>query len=173
MSDVRGFPPVAAADARLLILGSMPGTASLTAGCYYAHPRNAFWSIMGALLDFSPQLPYAQRLLALQASGIALWDVIAVCHRKGSLDADIVPRSIVANDFPGFFTAHPRITCVCFNGGAAEQAFRRHVRCGQDLPALDYCRLPSTSPAHAALSHDKKLAAWSVILGALKRPEGV
>lgn len=173
MSDVRGFPPVAAADARVLILGSMPGAASLTAGCYYAHPRNAFWPIMGALLGFSPQLPYPQRLLALQSAGVALWDVIAVCQREGSLDADIVPQSVAANDFTGFFAAHRQIGHVYFNGSAAEQAFRRHVLHRPGLPALEYHRLPSTSPAHAALSHDRKLADWSVILGALKCGEGV
>lgn len=164
MSAVQGFPPVAAADARLLILGSMPGRASLDAGRYYAHPRNAFWPIVGELLGFAPELPYVQRLQALQAAGVALWDVIAACERAGSLDADIVAGSVHANDFSAFFAVHRQIRDVFFNGVAAEQAFRRHVLPGLALPGLRLHRLPSTSPAHAALDRAAKLAAWSAIV---------
>jgi hypoxanthine-DNA glycosylase len=163
MSLLRGFPPVAAADARILILGSMPGQASLAAGRYYAHERNAFWRIMGDLFGAGPALPYGQRLARLQAAGIALWDVIAACQRSGSLDADIVPGSVRANDFRGFFAGHPGIARVYFNGAAAETAFRRLALPGLDAPPLPIQRLPSTSPAHAALGYAEKLAAWSVI----------
>lgn len=164
MSLSHGFPPVAAPDARVLILGSMPGQASLQAGQYYAHQRNAFWRIMGDLLGAGPDLPYAQRLEKLTAAGIALWDVIAACERPGSLDAAIVGSSVAANDFRAFFAVHRNIAHVFFNGAAAEMAFRRHVLPGLPDLSLQLTRLPSTSPAHAARSYGDKLAAWSAIL---------
>lgn len=164
MSLAQGFPPVVAADARLLILGSMPGQASLAAQAYYAHPQNAFWRIMGDLFGAGPALPYVERLAKLQAAGVALWDVMAACERPGSLDADIVPGSVRANDFAAFLAVNRRITHIFFNGAAAETAFRRLVLptlAGGDLVLQ---RLPSTSPAHAALSYDKKLAIWAQII---------
>lgn len=163
MSLAQGLPPVAAAGARILILGSMPGRASLAAQRYYAHPRNAFWPIMGALFGAVPELPYAERLRRLTAAGIALWDVIACCERRGSLDADIVPDSVRANDFAAFFAAHPGIERIYFNGAAAETAFRRHVLPRLSAPPPPGRRLPSTSPAHAARGYAEKLAAWSVL----------
>ena len=128
----------------------MPGQASLRAGQYYAHERNAFWRIMGDLLGAGPDLPYAQRLERLTAAGIALWDVIAACERYGSLDSDIVNSSVCANDFSAFFEAHRSIRRVFFNGGAAETTFRRHVLPQLSGVPLQLHRLPSTSPAHAA-----------------------
>lgn len=160
----QGFPPVVAADARLLILGSMPGQASLAAHEYYAHPQNAFWRIMGELFGAGATLPYAGRLAKLQSAGVALWDVMAACERPGSLDADIVPGSVQANDFAAFFAVNRCIKRVFFNGAAAETAFRRHVLPTLGETGLALLRLPSTSPAHAALSYDKKLAAWSQII---------
>ena len=160
----QGFPPVAAPGARVLILGSMPGQASLRAGQYYAHERNAFWRIMGDLLGSGPELPYAQRLEKLTEAGIALWDVIAACERAGSLDADIVGSSVAPNDFAGFFAVHRNIVRVYFNGAAAETAFRRHALPGFAGSSLQLTRLPSTSPAHAARGYAEKLAAWSVIV---------
>lgn len=161
---VHCFPPVADAAACRLILGSMPGRASLQADRYYAHPRNAFWRIMGDLLGAGPDLPYGERLEKLQAAGIALWDVIAACRRDGSLDADIVGGSVAVNDFAAFFAAHPAISRVYFNGAAAEAAFRRRVLPGLAGMPLQLFRLPSTSPAHAARSYAEKLAAWSTLL---------
>lgn len=166
MSQCRGFPPVAAADARVLVLGSMPGQASLDAQEYYAYRQNCFWRIMGELFGAGPDLPYAQRLEKLQAAGIALWDVIAACRREGSLDADIVGASVQANDFPAFFAAHPQIRQVFFNGAAAETAFRRYALPQLGGRLLQLHRLPSTSPAHAARSYAEKLAAWSAIVTA-------
>lgn len=159
---VRSFPPVADRSSRLLILGSMPGVASLRAGEYYAHPRNAFWRIMGDLLGVDPGAPYRERLAALLAEGIALWDVLASCARAGSLDADIDEASIVANPLARFLRAHPRIRTVCFNGAKAEAAFRRHVlpELASERGQLAFHRLPSTSPANASIAYPRKLAAW-------------
>ncbi len=162
-SRCRSFPPACATDARVLVLGSMPGAASLTAAQYYAHPRNAFWPIMGALFGAGPELPYAARLQRLNAAGVALWDVIAACERAGSLDSAIAPDSVEANDFARLFHACPHIEQVFFNGSAAETAFRRHVRGRIALPSLHFTRLPSTSPAHAARGFEAKLAAWQVV----------
>ena len=156
-----GFPPIARQSARILILGSMPSVASLAAGEYYAHPRNAFWPIVAELLGFDARAPYAKRCAALRAADIALWDVVGSCFRPGSLDAAIFERSIRANDFAAFLARHPRITRVCFNGRKAANAWRRHVT--PRLPAgreLEYRYLPSTSPAHAGMSYLRKLALW-------------
>ncbi len=165
MSDqARCFPPIASPDARVLILGSMPGRASLAAGQYYAHPRNAFWPIMGCLLDFDPALPYPERAARLAAAGVALWDVLHACTRTGSLDTAIDPASTEPNDFAALFAAQPGIRHVFFNGCAAAGLFRRHCQ----LPPGAACtRRPSTSPAHAARNFADKLAAWQVVADAL------
>lgn len=165
----QGFPPVANPDARVLILGSMPGEASLQANEYYANQRNAFWRIMGDLIGVEPALPYAQRLECLTAAGIALWDVIATCERYGSLDSDIVNSSVRANDFLAFFAVHRRIERIFFNGGAAETNFRRHVLPRLDDPGFRMMRLPSTSPAHAARGYPEKLQAWAAILASVNK----
>lgn len=164
MTRIRSFPPIADEHARILILGSMPGKESLRAGQYYAHPRNAFWPIMGELAGASPALPYEERALRLEQAGIALWDVLASCMRRGSLDADIDPESIHPNDFAAFFEAHPHIERVYFNGTMAEQSFRKHVLPHLSQPPLRMQRLPSTSPANASLRYEQKLEAWKTIL---------
>lgn len=161
----RGFPPVAAPGATRLVLGNMPGVASLDAAEYYAHPRNAFWPILGRLAGSRPEWPYARRTAALRRAGIALWDVIRSCEREGSLDRSIVRTSIVVNDFASFFAAHPGIRAVFCNGGAAYDNYRRLVLPRLQGPAagLPLTRLPSTSPAHAALSFERKLKAWRAL----------
>src|ERR1700741_635073 len=116
MRPLYGFPPIARRDARVLVLGSMPSVASLAAREYYAHPRNAFWPIAGELLGFDPRGPYARRKRALTDAGIAVWDVVGSCRRKGSLDAAIDERSIRVNDFAAFLAKHPGITRIRFNG---------------------------------------------------------
>ena len=164
MPVIHSFAPVADANARILILGSMPGVESLRAGQYYAHPRNAFWRIMGDLVGASPDLPYSKRVMRLRRSGIALWDVLAACMREGSLDAAIDEQSIIANDLVSFLAQHRRITRVFFNGATAERCFARHVQPALENGILQLQRLPSTSPAHAAMSYAKKLQAWHRIL---------
>lgn len=164
--SVASFPPVWRRDARVLVLGSMPGTASLRAGRYYAHPRNHFWGILGACLGFSADAPYAARLAALRRAGVALWDVARRCRRRGSLDADIEGRSVEANDVAGLLAHCPRLHTVLFNGHAPEVLFRRHVlpRLGVRAAGLRLATMPSTSPAHAALRAEAKLRVWRAAL---------
>lgn len=159
----QGFPPIADKSATVLILGSMPSEESLNQNQYYAHPRNAFWKIIGTLFDFQDKISYAQRSNILTQNKIALWDVIQACQRPGSLDSAIDADSIIANDFVEFFRNHPNINVVVFNGAKAEAEYRKRV-----LPLLDdkqkaieYIRLPSTSPAMASLSFEDKLLLWS------------
>lgn len=156
------FPPIVGDHAQILILGSMPGVASLQAGQYYAHPRNAFWPIMAELFGFNAASPYPLRCEALTASGIAVWDVLKACHRPGSLDQHIDPATIEANDFAGFFDDHTSIKAVFFNGTKAEQVFRRYALSDLEHKPT-FLRLPSTSPAHAALNFREKLKAWEII----------
>jgi hypoxanthine-DNA glycosylase len=156
---LRGFPPVVDDRARVLILGSFPSAQSLAVGQYYANPRNAFWPIASELFGFDANAPYESRLAALQAHGVALWDVLHVCRRVGSADSAIDPKGLVVNDFAGLFASHPGITRVYFNGAKAAQLYRRLADAAE---RLEYRRLPSTSPAHA-VRPDAKLAAWRAI----------
>ncbi len=159
------FPPIATPQSHTLILGSMPGVISLQKQQYYAHPRNAFWPIMGELLRFDPQSPYPQRTVALQNARIALWDVLQSCRREGSLDTDIDQDSIVPNDFARFLAAHRHIERIFFNGATAETIFRRRVLPEfKDQGEWQLLRLPSTSPAHAALSVAAKAQSWQIII---------
>lgn len=144
----------------------MPGVRSLHEARYYAHPRNAFWTILAPWIETLPEAPYLERINALQEHRIALWDVIGRCRRRGSLDSRIDPASIVVNDLAGLFARCPRIERVLFNGQRAEQEYRRRV-----LPTLEavaaahpILRLPSTSPAHAARTLSEKQAAWNAAL---------
>jgi hypoxanthine-DNA glycosylase len=156
------LPPIADASAQILILGNMPSVMSLSAQQYYGNPRNAFWRIAGELLGFDPASPYEERTAALRVRGVAVWDVLRLCRRAGSLDSAIEPDSMVANDFAAFLAAHPAIERVLFNGAAAERNFVRLA--GIDRP-LRYRRLPSTSPAQT-MRYADKLQAWRDALGA-------
>ena len=163
---VRSFAPVAPADARLLILGSMPGAASLSARQYYAHPQNQFWPIM-AQLRFCPlELPYAQRLERLQQHGLALWDVLRSCVRRGSLDAAIEQRGATANDLPRLLRTCRGIERVCCNGATAYRSLQRHFGAllEREFPQIQCLQLPSTSPAHARMRPADKLLAWEAAL---------
>ena len=155
------FPFVARPDAVVLILGSLPGAESLARGEYYANRANRFWWIMGELVGAYPDLPYAARLERLRDSRIALWDVCASAERAGSLDANIVAAE--PNDFATFLEGHPDVRLIGFNGGYATTLFTRSVK----VPAFIRTeRLPSTSPAHAGMRPDAKLARWRAALGA-------
>jgi hypoxanthine-DNA glycosylase len=143
----------------------MPGRASLQAAQYYAHPRNGFWPLLEAIWGISSSAPYRVRERAVKRSGIAIWDVLASCKRSSSLDSHIDPRSVVVNDFAGFFRAHPAIRCVAFNGATAAKLYRRHVLPHLEVPACDLrtVQLPSTSPANAGLTLADKRRAWSML----------
>jgi len=149
-----GFAPVLDPDVRLLILGSFPGEASLAAQQYYAHPRNQFWRLLSAVLaEDLVVLPYEQRLQHLLAHQIGLWDVLAACAREGSLDTAI--RQAQANDFAVLRHQCPRLTRICFNGKTSARFERQFADAGFETRIL-----PSSSPAHAALSFEQKLERW-------------
>lgn len=175
MSQAQSFAPLEGSTAHTLILGSMPGQASLTAVRYYAHPRNAFWPIMLAIvrgeanasLDTAQALDYEQRCQLLTASGYALWDVLASCERPGSLDSRIVRATEQANDIAAFVMRHPELQCIACNGRTAEKLLDRH--CGKALSELreHHARrlrivsLPSSSPAMASLTLAAKHQRWA------------
>lgn len=151
----------------------MPGKASLLAKQYYAHPRNAFWRIMGELLEFEASAPYEERLQFLIRKRIALWDVLKSCTRESSLDSDIVDSSRIPNDFVTLLSEHLGISTVFFNGEKAESSFTKLV--APILPSnikLNLYRLPSTSPANASVPYARKLEEWnSVVRAAENRTE--
>ncbi|MEX0624700.1 MAG: DNA-deoxyinosine glycosylase, partial [Saccharospirillum sp.] len=130
-ATINSFAPVEPDQAKVLIIGSMPGKASLNAHQYYAHPRNAFWPILGHWLGFDANLPYEERLAQLTQRHIGLWDALYQCERPSSLDSDIVKTSIVPNDFAGWFARHRQTQAVLCNGTAAFDNYRKKV-----LPTL-------------------------------------
>lgn len=164
MSLVTSFRPLSRPSATVLVLGSMPGAASLNARQYYAHPRNHFWPIMAGIVGFNASAPYDARVEALTRYGIAVWDVLQSCVRPGSLDSSIQAGTRVSNDFASFFSEHPDIRLVCFNGAEARKSYNKHVLPSLNIQAVRYVRLPSTSPAHA-VAFEQKLAAWHAALG--------
>ncbi|MBH1836857.1 DNA-deoxyinosine glycosylase [Stenotrophomonas maltophilia] len=161
-----GLPAQVNTRSRVLLLGSMPGAASLHAGQYYAHPRNRFWPLMSDICGFDAGLPYPQRMRAVNAAGVGVWDVIGRCERRGSLDADIVRGTEVANALPELIALLPELQLIGCNGAASMQAFQRWV-----LPVLGapprVLALPSTSPANAAWSLQRLRQAWQPVADAL------
>lgn len=155
---INSFAPIGDARAEILILGSMPGMKSLAASQYYAHQQNAFWKIIAAICGFDPQISYAERIAHLLVQRIAVWDVLYSCVREGSLDTAI--NTITVNNFEDYFSQHPHIQRVCFNGAAAERYYKRHVLLTLSHRHLHYVRLPSTSPAHANMNLAAKTLAW-------------
>jgi hypoxanthine-DNA glycosylase len=152
----RAFAPVVDANTRLLILGSLPGDASLRAGQYYGHPQNAFWRLIGGVIGRDlAALAYDERLTALKAAGVGLWDVIASAERPGSLDAAI--RQPEAADLRGLVANLPGLRAVAFNGGTAARLGRAVLVDAHGVAMID---LPSSSPAHTR-PFDQKAAAWA------------
>jgi hypoxanthine-DNA glycosylase len=164
MTNCAGFAPVSRPDARVLIVGTLPGAESLRRQEYYAKSQNAFWRILGELIGAGPDLPYQQRLQTIKSAGLALWDVCASAHREGSLDANI--RELETNDFGRYFPAHPHIGVICFNGQTAGKLFERFVIPDLTAEARKIPRkiLPSTSPAHASMPFAQKLESWRCAL---------
>lgn len=153
----RSFPPVVGRKPRVLVLGSMPGVESLRRRQYYAHPRNQFWRLVGdALGEELTELSYRRRLAVLKRRGVALWDTIADCDRRGSLDARI--RRERPNDVAGL-VRRLGVRAVLLNGGKAKQMFLRHAAAG--LPAgVFVAALPSSSPAAASIPYARKARLW-------------
>ena len=151
---LQGLAPIAGRDARLLVLGSFPGAASLASQQYYGHPRNHFWPILSALwgVDLAAT-SYRRRVAALKQHGLALWDVYAACQREGSLDSAI--ECAEPNDLAGLVARLPGLRAIAHNGGESARAMRTTRALG-----LPVHRLPSTSPANASWSFERKLAAW-------------
>ncbi len=154
MTLLEGLPPVVGRETRLVVLGSFPGAASLAAGQYYAHPRNHFWPILSAIwgVDLAA-MPYRQRLAEVKRRGLGLWDVYARCRREGSLDQAIEDAEY--NDLASLARRAPRLQAVAHNGGESARAMRHTAAFGWSV-----VRLPSTSPANASWSFERKLAAW-------------
>jgi hypoxanthine-DNA glycosylase len=157
---LQGLPPVIGRATRLVVLGSFPGIASLAAQQYYAHPRNQFWPLLGAIwgLDLRA-LPYRDRLAFAKARGLGLWDVYRACRREGSLDSAI--EAAEPNDLASLRRRAPRLQAVAHNGGESARARRVTAALG-----VAVYRLPSSSPAHASWSFERKLAAWQAVFRA-------
>ena len=159
-----GFPPLISASAETLILGTLPSRISLSRSEYYANPRNQFWTIMGAAIGVELASTYSGRVAQLADYKVALWDVLAAATRSGSMDADISGDAI-PNNFPALFHAYPSIRRIGFNGETAAALYRRHVlpRLSEEHRSVEQLTLPSTSPAHAAMSLQTKIQRWSAV----------
>lgn len=155
-----GLPPVIGPETRLLVLGSFPGVASLREQRYYGHPQNQFWKILSTLWSIDlVALPYEQRLEVVRARGLGIWDVYAACEREGSLDADI--RNAQLNDFARVQRECPQLQAIAHNGGESHRHAKHTLALG--LPVY---KLPSTSPANASWSFERKRQAWCEVFEA-------
>ena len=155
-----GLPPVLSPHTRLVVLGSFPGAASLAARQYYAHPRNQFWPLLAVLWGIDlVAMPYRQRLAALRERGLGLWDVYASCRREGSLDSAIEEPE--RNDLARLARRAPLLEAIAHNGGESARAMRITAALGVPVH-----RLPSTSPANASWSFERKVEAWRAVFAA-------
>ena len=164
MPFIESFEPVIGKNPKVLILGSIPGIASLQVQQYYAHPRNAFWPIMAKLFDVEWSDDYESRIQQVKSLPVVLWDTLKACHREGSLDSAITKDRLEANDIIGLLEQVNSIRLIAFNGAASEKYFKQTVaKLLTQHESLVQIRLPSTSPAHAARSYATKLEAWSIV----------
>ncbi|MCQ6563955.1 DNA-deoxyinosine glycosylase [Paenibacillus mendelii] len=161
---VQSFPPIIDERARVLVLGSMPGTASLEKHQYYGHPRNYFWPVLYGLFDEKPDVEYDRRIAFAQSHRFALWDVIATCERVGSLDVNIKEEQ--PNDIPGLIARYPGIRCLAFNGSKAHDTFLKVFGGDRALASIDRLKLPSTSPVPTPRmrSAADRLEVWRAVL---------
>jgi hypoxanthine-DNA glycosylase len=158
------FPPVIREDTRLVVLGSLPGAASLAAGRYYAHPRNLFWQLIGEAIGREVEpLDYDARLAALLDARVGLWDTVASAERPGSLDVNI--RLHEASDLAALVMSLPQLRAIAFNGATAARIGRKELG---EAPGLTLIDLPSSSPAYASLAHEKKRVAWAALSSFLR-----
>jgi len=162
---IEGFNLVGNSNAKVLILGSMPSMRSLEKQQYYAHPQNAFWRIIAHLFNQGKALDYQQGEALLIDQGIALWDVLKFCDRQGSLDSAINKETMEMNDFADLFLTFPKLRYVFFNGSMAESTYKKQVQplVEESAAYIKYKKLPSTSPAYAAMKFEAKLVAWHAI----------
>lgn len=163
-----GFAPIWRADAKVLILGSLPGVASLQAAQYYAHPRNQCWLILQHLFAIDASLPYLERIHCAQQQGIAFWDLVQSAKRRGSLDSAIISKSIASNRLLELLTELPKLQHIALNGKKAAELFDKQRASDLELQqwlsarvqSLQCHVLPSTSPANASIHFNDKLASW-------------
>lgn len=160
MTLKRSFAPVVDDETRVLIFGSLPGEVSLAHGQYYAHRQNRFWHLIGDVIgEALPAMEYVERLETLLAHRIGLWDVVAQARREGSLDSRI--RDYATNDVAALVSGLPNLAAVAFNGGTAAKIGMQAL--AESRATLDLVRLPSSSPAYAAVPYAEKLKAWEVL----------
>lgn len=171
------FDPLLSKTMHTLVLGTMPGQKSLQLKQYYAHPRNALWPILCAIVNgekptykVHQQLSYGERCKLITNAGFGLWDVLASCERPGSLDGNIVRESEYPNDIPALLRQHPDVERIVCNGRTAEKLFQRHILGQLDAPLPTIVCLPSTSPAMAALSLIEKFERWCEALSFSQAP---
>lgn len=153
------FPPIRNADAKILILGTMPGERSLALKQYYGHAGNQFWKIMFEALGHQFSDDYEIKKKLLIDNKIALWDVLQYCERQGSSDSTI--ESEIPNNFKQFFQEHPAVRTILFNGNNADEYFQKYV--GFDS-RFKYEVLPSTSPANTWSTREEKIQKWKKVI---------
>jgi hypoxanthine-DNA glycosylase len=156
---LQGFPPIIDERANMLILGSFPSVISRAAKQYYANKQNQFWRILGAILGQQlHQMEYEEKLEVVKGAGLAIWDVYSTCECVGALDANI--RNGHPNNFSLLQKSAPALRQVCFNGKKAGEFSSAFADLGYETLVL-----PSTSPANARWSFERKLESWREGLG--------